>query len=136
VDLWLHCGPLRAIQRAGIQLNGRLHVQSVIGEEDGGCGTLASIVRGYRADAVIIPEPTRMAIAPAQAGAHNVRITVPGLSAHGCYREEGVSAVEKYMLVHHALIALEADTQRTHASSTLCELSPALSTEYWYRARW
>ncbi|MEY2845887.1 MAG: hypothetical protein RL076_1433 [Chloroflexota bacterium] len=99
----------RAIQRAGIQLNGRLHVQSVIGEEDGGCGTLASIVRGYRADAVIIPEPTRMAIAPAQAGAHNVRITVPGLSAHGCYREEGVSAVEKYMLVHHALIALEAE---------------------------
>lgn len=99
----------RAIQRAGISLNGRLHVQSVIGEEDGGCGTLAGIVRGYTADAVIIPEPTRMAIAPAQAGAHNVRITVPGLSAHGCYREEGVSAVEKYIVIHQALMALEAD---------------------------
>lgn len=99
----------RAIQRAGIVLNGRLHVQSVIGEEDGGCGTLATIVRGYKADAVIIPEPTRMAIAPAQAGAHNVRISVPGLSAHGCYREEGVSAVEKYILIHNALIALEAE---------------------------
>ena len=99
----------RAIHHAGIRLNGRLHVQSVIGEEDGGCGTLAGIVRGYKADAVIIPEPTRMAIAPAQAGAHNVRITVPGLSAHGCYREEGVSAVEKYILIHQALIALEAE---------------------------
>jgi acetylornithine deacetylase len=99
---------VRAIHKAGIQLNGRLHLQSVIGEEDGGCGTLASIVRGYTADAAIIPEPTRMAIAPAQAGAHNVRITVYGLSAHGCYREEGVSAIEKYMVIHQALVALEA----------------------------
>ncbi len=99
---------VRAIHKSGIQLNGRLHLQSVIGEEDGGCGTLASIVRGYTADAAIIPEPTRMAIAPAQAGAHNVRITVYGLSAHGCYREEGVSAIEKYMVIHQALVALEA----------------------------
>jgi acetylornithine deacetylase len=99
----------RAIKKAGVKLHGRLHVQSVIGEEDGGCGTLASIHRGYRADAAIIPEPTRLAIAPAQAGAHNVRITVPGLSAHGCYREEGVSAIEKYMVIQQALLALEAE---------------------------
>jgi len=99
----------RAIAQAGVTLKGRLHIQSVIGEEDGGCGTLASIHRGYRADAAIIPEPTRMAIAPAQAGAHNVRISVPGLSAHGCYREEGVSAIEKYYVVQQALLALEAD---------------------------
>lgn len=98
----------KAIQASGVQLRGRLHVASVIGEEDGGCGTLATIVRGYIADAAIIPEPTRLAIAPAQAGAHNVRIRVPGLSAHGCYREEGVSAIEKYMLIHTALLELEA----------------------------
>jgi acetylornithine deacetylase len=97
-----------AIQQCGVQLRGRLHVASVIGEEDGGCGTLATIVRGYIADAAIIPEPTRLSVAPAQAGAHNVRIRVPGLSAHGCYREEGVSAIEKYMVVHAALVALEA----------------------------
>jgi acetylornithine deacetylase len=96
-----------AIKSSGVTLRGRLYVASVIGEEDGGCGTLATIVRGYIADAAIIPEPTRLAIAPAQAGAHNVRIRVPGLSAHGCYREEGVSAIEKYMLIHTALVQLE-----------------------------
>jgi len=100
---------VHAIKAAQVKLRGRLHIASVIGEEDGGCGTLATIVRGYIADAAIIPEPTRLAIAPAQAGAHNVRIRVPGLSAHGCYREEGVSAIEKYMVVHAALVALEAD---------------------------
>lgn len=100
---------VHAIQASNVKLRGRLHIASVIGEEDGGCGTLATIVRGYIADAAIIPEPTRMAIAPAQAGAHNVRIRVPGLSAHGCYREEGVSAIEKYMVVHAALVALEEE---------------------------
>ncbi|MEY3991032.1 MAG: hypothetical protein RI985_2113 [Chloroflexota bacterium] len=100
---------MHAILKAGVKLNGVIHLQSVIGEEDGGCGTLASVLRGYTADAAIIPEPTRLAIAPAQAGAHNVRITVPGLSAHGCYREEGVSAIEKYFIVQQALIALEAE---------------------------
>ncbi len=100
---------VHAIKAAQVQLRGRLHIASVIGEEDGGCGTLATIVRGYIADAAIIPEPTRLAIAPAQAGAHNVRIRVPGLSAHGCYREEGVSAIEKYMVIHAALVRLEAE---------------------------
>jgi acetylornithine deacetylase len=100
---------VHAIKAAQVQLRGRLHIASVIGEEDGGCGTLATIVRGYIADAAIIPEPTRLAIAPAQAGAHNVRIRVPGLSAHGCYREEGVSAIEKYMVIHAALVKLEAE---------------------------
>lgn len=99
---------MRAILNAGVKLKGVIHLQSVIGEEDGGCGTLASVLRGYTGDAAIIPEPTRLAIAPAQAGAHNVRITVPGLSAHGCYREEGVSAIEKYYVVQQALLELEA----------------------------
>ena len=51
-------------------------VESVIGEEDGGVGTLAAIERGYRADGAIIMEPTDLAICPAQAGAVNFRITV------------------------------------------------------------
>jgi hypothetical protein len=33
-------------------------VQSVVGEESGGCGTLANIVKGYHADAAMILEPT------------------------------------------------------------------------------
>jgi acetylornithine deacetylase len=90
-----------------VRLQGRLLIESVVGEEDGGAGTLAAVVRGYRADGAVVVEPTEMAVAPAQAGALSFQVTVPGLSAHGCVREEGVSAIEKFIPVHQALIELE-----------------------------
>lgn len=96
-----------AIRAAGVRLRGRLLLQSVIGEEDGGVGTLAALLRGYTADAAVIMEPTELRVAPAQAGALNFRLTVPGLAAHGCVREEGVSAIEKFMPVYAALMELE-----------------------------
>ncbi|MBK9713630.1 MAG: ArgE/DapE family deacylase [Kouleothrix sp.] len=99
----------RAIRDAGVQLRGRLIVESVSGEEDGGLGTLATILRGYTADGAVIVEPTELAVAPAQAGALNFRLTIPGRSAHGCVREEGVSAIEKFIPVHAALLELERE---------------------------
>jgi acetylornithine deacetylase len=102
----------KAIKDAGVQLTGRLLIQSVIGEEDGGCGTLATILRGHRADGAIVVEPTELCIAPVQAGAHNFRLTVPGLAAHGCVREEGVSAIEKFAPLHRAILELEAERNR------------------------
>ncbi|MFN8062669.1 MAG: ArgE/DapE family deacylase [Vicinamibacterales bacterium] len=103
---------VRAIVEAGVGLRGRLMVQSVVAEEDGGLGTLATVVRGHVGDAAIVMEPTELAVAPAQAGALNFRITVAGRSAHGAMREEGVSAFDKFLPVHEALVALEA---RRHA---------------------
>ncbi|WP_322488170.1 ArgE/DapE family deacylase [Chloroflexus sp.] len=97
----------RAIAAAGVRLRGRLLIQSVIGEEDGGLGTLATIVRGHTADAAIVAEPTALKVAPAQAGAHNFRLTVYGAAAHGCMREEGVSAIEKLAPLHQAILDLE-----------------------------
>jgi acetylornithine deacetylase len=97
----------RAIRDAGVRLKGRLILQSVVGEEDGGIGTLAAIQRGYRADAAVIMEPTGFTICPSQAGCLNFRITVKGRAAHGCVREEGVSALEKFQIVHEELLALE-----------------------------
>ncbi|MGB9750658.1 M20/M25/M40 family metallo-hydrolase [Roseiflexus castenholzii] len=58
----------QAIRDAGVQLRGRLLIQSVIGEEDGGCGTLATVLRGHTGDGAIVVEPTELRIAPAQAG--------------------------------------------------------------------
>lgn len=98
----------KAIQDAGVRLKGKLMVQSVIGEEDGGVGALAAVVKGYRADAAVIMEPTQLMVAPAQAGALNFRVVVPGFPAHGCFREEGVSAIEKFIPIYQALMALEA----------------------------
>lgn len=98
----------RAIRDAGVTLEGRLIVQSVIGEEDGGAGTLAAVLRGPGADAAIVLEPTELQIAPAQAGALNFRLTVPGRTAHGAMRAEGVSAIEKFVPLLQAILALEA----------------------------
>jgi acetylornithine deacetylase len=104
----------KAIQDAGVSLQGKLMIQSVIGEEDGGVGTLAAVVRGYRSDAAVIMEPTELMIAPAQAGALNFRLVVPGYPAHGCFREEGVSAIEKFMPIYQALMALEAERNQNN----------------------
>lgn len=98
----------KAIRDAGVVLKGRLILESVIGEEDGGVGTLAAILRGYRADGAVLVEPTGLAVCPAQAGVLNFRITVRGRGAHGCVRHEGVSALEKLLPVHSHLLALEA----------------------------
>jgi acetylornithine deacetylase len=97
----------RAIKDSGARLRGRLTLESVIGEEDGGAGTLAAVLRGYTADAAVVMEPSEAKIAPAHAGALSFSVNVPGRSAHACVREEGVSAIEKFMLLHEALRALE-----------------------------
>ncbi|HVE98537.1 MAG TPA: ArgE/DapE family deacylase [Mycobacteriales bacterium] len=99
---------VKAIADAGVELAGAVDVWSVIGEEDGGMGTLATLLRGHTGDAAIVMEPTEMTVAAAQAGALGFRVTVPGLAAHGCVRREGVSAVEKFTEVHAALLELEA----------------------------
>ena len=97
-----------AIREAGVKLKGRLMIESVIAEEDGGMGTLAAVLRGYKADGAIIMEPTQLFIAPAQAGALNFRVTIAGKTAHGAMRSEGVSAIEKFIPLHAALLRFEA----------------------------
>ena len=103
---------LGALRRAGVALAGDVHLLSVVGEEDGGMGTLASILRGYRADGAVVMEPTELVVTPAQAGCLNFRVRVPGRAAHGAVREEGVSALEKLFPVYRALEELERERNR------------------------
>ena len=100
---------IKAIKDSGLPVNGSLMAQSVIGEEDGGIGTFASLLRGHKGDAAIVCEPTQLNLIPAQAGALTFKVRVPGKSAHACVRLEGVSAVEKYLQIHRALIQLEQE---------------------------
>jgi acetylornithine deacetylase len=95
--------------RSGHDVRGRIALHSVIAEEDGGAGTLATLVRGHRGDGAVSMEPTELRLAPAHGGALSFRIHVPGRSAHGCVREEGVSAIEMFRPLHEALLALEAE---------------------------
>jgi acetylornithine deacetylase len=101
-----------ALVKSDLPLQGRLIVQSVVGEEDGGLGTFAMIERGYRADAGIILEPTRLRLIPAQAGALSFRLSMAGRAAHASVRYEGVSALEKFALVEARLRQLERTLNR------------------------
>ncbi len=98
---------ITALLKAAYVPKGSVWIQSVIGEESGGAGTLASVIRGYHADAAIVLEPTRMAICPVGAGAATFRIKLQGRAAHGAMRQEGVSAVEKFYVLLSAIQELE-----------------------------
>ena len=84
-------------------------VQAVASEEDGGLGTWAALERDDAFDAAVIPEPTGQAVVSAQAGALTFRGVVPGRAAHAAQRLEGCSAVDRYVRVHAALQAHEAE---------------------------
>ena len=110
----LACGlyAIKAIIDSGVQLKGDMIFESVIGEEDGGCGALSTCLRGYTADAGIVMEPSETKIAPEVAGAMSFRITVQGRSVHACVREEGVSAIEKFIVLHEGLKELERERNK------------------------
>jgi acetylornithine deacetylase len=97
-----------AVRRAGVPLRGDLLVACVPGEEDGGLGTYATLRRGWRADACVVPEPTSLDLVPANGGALTFRLKVTGLATHASRRTEGVSAISKALPVLAALGRLEA----------------------------
>jgi acetylornithine deacetylase len=86
---------VQTLKRLGRSPGGDVLIQTVSGEESGGIGTLTTIVKGYRADAAIILEPTRLRICPIQSGALTFRLRVQGRSVHACMKRLGVSAIEK-----------------------------------------
>lgn len=90
------------------RLDGELMVVFVPSEEDGGQGTLAAIRSGATADMAIITEPSRLDIVVAHAGAITFRLTVPGRAAHASQRREGVSALDKLVVLMRALEEDEA----------------------------
>ncbi|WP_210365087.1 peptidase [Bacillus sp. REN3] len=100
---------IEAIKNSGITLKGDIIFESVIEEESGGAGTLASVLRGYKADGAIIPEPTNLKIFPKQQGSMWFRISIKGKGAHGGTRYEGINAIEKAMPIIDRLLKLEMD---------------------------
>jgi acetylornithine deacetylase len=114
---------IESLVALGIKLKGDIIFQSVIEEESGGAGTLAAVLRGYQADGAIIPEPTNMKIFPKQQGSMWFRITVKGRSAHGGTRYEGISAIEKSVMVMNKLQELEK-TRNGKISDPLYEKIP------------
>ena len=88
---------------------GDIAVCAVSGEEDGGIGTYLALQHGLTARQCVIPEPTALAIIPANAGSLTFRIILPGVSAHGARRWDGHNALEALPEVMSRLQALESE---------------------------
>lgn len=90
-----------------LQLARPFAVHTVIGEEDGGVGTFATLHRGHTGEACIIAEPTAGQVVAANAGSLTFRLEVHGRATHGSMRSTGHSAIGAFELVHRALGRLE-----------------------------
>jgi acetylornithine deacetylase len=81
---------LDALARLGLKPAATLYLQSVVEEESTGNGALMTHLRGYRADAALIPEPEDEKLVRANVGVLWFEIAVSGQPAH--VREMGIGA--------------------------------------------
>jgi acetylornithine deacetylase len=106
---------LEALAANGVRLAGDVIVQTVPDEETCAMGTVAVIERGYRADAGLVPEPTKLRLWIATRGLLHGSVVVPGRSAHAEMNQPawrkggGVNAIERSVPVLQAFGQLSAD---------------------------
>ncbi|WP_289017900.1 ArgE/DapE family deacylase [Aeromicrobium sp. REDSEA-S32_B7] len=100
---------LAAVRAVGDRLTRPFAVHLVVGEEDGGLGTFATLRRGHTGRACLIAEPTAGTVVSANAGSLTFRLEVRGKATHGSRAGHGVSAVELFEQVHAALRRLDAE---------------------------
>lgn len=91
-----------AIKKSGLELKGDLLIAAVVGEIQGGTGTVYLLKKGIRADYAVNPEPTGMNIASTHVGATHFAINTIGKSYHTS-AEGGVDAIEKMIKAINAL---------------------------------
>ncbi|WP_333686418.1 M20/M25/M40 family metallo-hydrolase, partial [Mitsuokella jalaludinii] len=99
---------IRAIQACGIRLKGDLIVEYVMDEELTGNGTLACVMKGYKADAGICCETSSMCVQPGSIGRIWFTINVKGKAAGIQKHREGVSGIDLGYLVCKAVEEYEA----------------------------
>ena len=100
---------LDALRRAGFQPAGTVHVESVVEEESTGNGALMTHLRGYRADAALIPEPQDERLVRANVGVLWFEIEVRGAPAHVRAMAEGANAIDAAYRIIADLRGLEAE---------------------------
>ncbi len=99
---------IEAIKRAGYQPAATIYQQSVVEEECTGNGALATILRGYKADAVLITEPHREELLSAQVGVIWVQVEVNVVPVHAGYATSTFNMIEACFPIMQALRRLEA----------------------------
>ncbi len=114
------CFAMEALRAAGFAPAADVFLQTVTEEESTGNGALATLLRGYRADACLIPEPTGGTITRAHTGTLWFRIKVRGVPVHVAVAQSGSNAI---MSAYHLIQALQEHTR---------ELNKAAKDDKWY----
>jgi acetylornithine deacetylase len=115
---------LDALKRIGLQPAATVYVQSVVEEESTGNGALMTHLRGYRADAVLIPEPEEEKLVRANTGVLWFEIEVRGLPAHVREMGSGANAIDAAYRVIGELRRLEAEWNERKAGREYFENEP------------
>jgi acetylornithine deacetylase len=97
---------VQAVQRTGRRLRGDVILAHVVGELQGGVGTVHMLERGVRADRFVVGEPTDNSALTLHAGSLEAELTVHGRTRHLSKREEGVDAIAKMLKLIPALTAM------------------------------
>jgi acetylornithine deacetylase len=84
---------VKTLMDAGVKLRGDVILTYVVGELQGGVGTLAAIRQGVKADYFINSEPTDLAALTMHAAAFTFIIELTGNTRHLSKREEAVDAI-------------------------------------------
>lgn len=91
-DAAYYCA-VRTLVDAGVRLRGDVILTFVVGELQGGVGTLALIEQGLRADYFVNAEPTDLAALTMHAAAFTFVIELVGVTRHLSKREAAVDAI-------------------------------------------
>jgi acetylornithine deacetylase len=100
---------LDALARLGYRPAADVVVQSVIEEECTGNGALACLARGYRGEAVLIPEPLWDKLIRAQVGVLWFQVHLRGVPVHVREAGSGANAIEAAYGLMQALHRLEEE---------------------------
>lgn len=98
---------LEHVLSSGIKPKGDIIMEYVVDEERSGNGTLACVIKGYKADAGICCESSDLSVQPASIGRIWFEIEVDGKPAGIARRWEGVDAIEKGYKITKAVQELE-----------------------------
>ncbi len=107
---------LDALRAIGLEPAGRVCLQSVVEEESTGNGALMAHLSGYKADAVLIPEPEDEMLVRANVGVLWFEVEVRGHPVHVREMGSGANAIDAVYRVIGALRALEEKWNADKAS--------------------
>jgi len=100
---------LDALRNIGLQPAATVYVQSVVEEESTGNGALMTHLRGYKADAALVPEPSGETLTRANIGVVWFQFEVRGIPVHVQRMGTGANAIDGAYRLIGELRKLEAE---------------------------